>query len=593
MKRCFIALVLLFLFISAACAQGEDMVCTRDSFFPEAGNCGYDVSDYRLDMIWDVNGDSWDVIEDMTFTAEWDTDELHFDFTDAYEIYGMTIDGVAVDFTLKEEDLTIRYNFVHDTEYHLYAGFRGSLNYGLLVDEDGEDRKENSGFCMINEPTNAWRYYICNDHPKDKASYHYSFTVPAGFTPAGVGRLLEIREADGTVIHPEGTFSRDADSAGTEGMVTFSYEASDPMAPYLFTVCAFPFDLRQKTLESGVVELDFVDNTLGDLYDFAWELTDEQEAIIQLYESYLGPYPWKDLGAIVTPVRLGTALETQTRPIYDLTTLTDYIFAHELIHQWFGDLISVEDWSDIWIKEGAATFGEYLYYLHFEGPESYESDLKINYEIIAAGSSRFYEIDNTDVLRWLENGLTAGGKPEFDRGASIDAAAALCRADETGTERVDPELFGLPDGEKVTADQWMDAIKSSCKTIKINNSSLTKFYEMTGTDLGINRFVDHYAGPKEITNAFSSMYSHSVYYGGSFVYYALQERLGNELFKQGLQLLLERYRYGTVNEEKFIAVFSEIAGEDLTDFIQPWLYYGEGHVPDLPGLMTYEEARRK
>ncbi len=143
----------LFLIPAAAWAQPE--VCTRDSFFPEAGNCGYDVSDYKLDMKWDVSGDLWDVMEDMTFTSEWDTDELHFDFTDSYEIYGMTIDGIAVDFDLSGQDLTIRFPFAHDTEYHLYAGFRGKLNYGYLFDENGENREENSGFCMINEPTNA------------------------------------------------------------------------------------------------------------------------------------------------------------------------------------------------------------------------------------------------------------------------------------------------------------------------------------------------------------------------------------------------------------------------------------------------------
>ena len=146
--------------------------CTRDSFFPDAGNCGYDVSDYRLDMTWDVRGDLWDVVEDMTFTAEWDTEELHFDFTDSYEFYGLTIDGVAVDFEMKDRDLTIRYPFSHDTEYHLYAGFRGKLDYGFIFDPDGSGREENNGFCMINEPAYARRYYICNDHPKDKASYH-------------------------------------------------------------------------------------------------------------------------------------------------------------------------------------------------------------------------------------------------------------------------------------------------------------------------------------------------------------------------------------------------------------------------------------
>ena len=89
------------------------------------------------------------------------------------------------------------------------------------------------------------------------------------------------------------------------------------------------------------------------------------------------------------------------------------------------------------------------------------------------------------------------------------------------------------------------------------------------------------------------MYGHSPYAGGSLVYYALHAKLGDEGFKTAMQTLLDRYQYNTVNEKQFIEVFSEVAGEDLTDYIQSWLYYGEGHIPDLPGLMTFEEARAK
>ena len=590
MRKAFLLCVLAVILITSS-ASAQQAACTRDSFFPEAGNCGYDVSDYKLDMTWDVNGDRWDVVEDITFTSEWDTDELHFDFTDSYEIYGMTIDGVAVDFTLKEGDLTIRYPFAHDTEYHLYAGFRGKLNYGLLTDEDGEKREENSGFCMVNEPTNAWRFYVCNDHPKDRATYHYSFTVPASFTPAGVGRLLEIREADGTIIHPEGEFSREAGPEGAEGTVTFTYEAAEPMAPYLFSVCAFSYDMKQKTLENGIVELDFVDNSLGSQYEYAWELSNQQEDIIRMFESYLGKYPYRDLGAIVSPTWLGAALETQTRPLYDLTTLSGDVFAHELMHQWFGDLISLEDWSDIWIKEGAATFGEYLYQLHFEGQEAYEDLLKENYEIIAGGGRSVYDMDNEDIEDWFRFTVEGRETSAYDRELALDAAESFCRVDEDGNIWAGRDSISLPEGDTVTLDQWLDAMKASCRTISMNSRSFGKFEKMAGANPGENLYIDHFAGPKEITNSIKDVYGHSSYYGGSFVYYALQDRLGDDLFKQAIQTLLERYQYSTVNEEKFIAVFSETAGEDLTDFIRAWLYYGENHVPDLPGLMTYEEAR--
>ena len=200
-----VILAAMLLFVSAAGAQES---CTRDSILPEAGNCGYDVQDYQLNMTWELDGDHWDVTEVITFTSEWDTDELWFDFTDTYEITSLTIDGTKAAYERKPKKLIVRHQFAHDTEYKLRAAFNGKLLWGEIFDPTGETRDPKEGFCMLNEPTNAWRFYICNDHPKDKASFYYSFTVPANYVPAGNGRLLTIEEADGTTIVPGEYFIR-------------------------------------------------------------------------------------------------------------------------------------------------------------------------------------------------------------------------------------------------------------------------------------------------------------------------------------------------------------------------------------------------
>ena len=75
-----------------------------------------------------------------------------------------------------------------------------------------------------------------------------------------------------------------------------------------------------------------------------------------------GPYPFETYGIIVVGKPLGFALETQTRSIFGSDMWAEPIYqAHELAHQWYGDSVTLELWEDIWLNEGFATMGEWLW----------------------------------------------------------------------------------------------------------------------------------------------------------------------------------------------------------------------------------------
>lgn len=366
-------------------------------------------------------------------------------------------------------------------------------------------------------------------------------------------------------------------------MVTFTFEEETLIAPYLFTACAGTFDLKLQTNGDGKIQLDFVDRGHNDT-EKAWKLTEMQPEIIAVLEEFFGPYPYDDLGAIVAKTQLSAALETQGRSLYDADTTEDFIFAHETAHQWFGDLISLQDWSDLWIKEGAATYGEALWKRHQGGEEAYNAEIRKNYEIIANGKHKVMPLDD-EFFTTLSAGEELESNSILDREKAVKAAAMLCG--------IPMEEIPLREGE-VTVREWTEALTASCSEVRMGPRVAPYLNDLLETD----RFEtepEHFAGPKEIEwNNYDQFYGSQPYKGGSIVYHALRSRLGDEMFKKCLQTMLKENKWGLVNEDIFIETFNRVSGEDLSDFIKSYLYYGEnGHIPDLPGIETWEEARAK
>jgi len=95
--------------------------------------------------------------------------------------------------------------------------------------------------------------------------------------------------------------------------------------------------------------------------------------VMQLFESHFGPYPFSKEKFGYAQYTFGGALEVQTMPFMGFFNLS--VIAHEMAHQWFGNMVTFGSWSDIWLSEGMA---EYLSGLAIEALEpTYWNGLKI------------------------------------------------------------------------------------------------------------------------------------------------------------------------------------------------------------------------
>jgi aminopeptidase N len=319
-----------------------------DPYYPTYGNGGYDVQHYDLAVRYAPRPNHLRGTATIQADATQDLTCFNLDLV-GMDVHALTIDGQSATFSRSAHELKITpatpldsgdaFEVVVDYEGtpHAFALPGTTELAGFLPTADGA--------IVAGEPEVAAGWFPVNDHPVDRATYTFRVTVPNGYGVVANGL-------------PQG--------ATTNGnRTTHVWVASDPMASYLATIDIGDWRMRTRQTDSGIPVIDAVDPDMA--ADARRALRREPE-ILSFLESQFGPYPFEAAGAIVSDSpRLGFALETQTRPIYPPHAFPGpgtYYLVHELAHQWFGDLVSVDRWQDIWLNEGFATYAEWLWTEH-------------------------------------------------------------------------------------------------------------------------------------------------------------------------------------------------------------------------------------
>jgi len=317
-----------------------------DPMFPLAGNGGYDVANYLLTLDYAPAGNQ--LTGDVVITARATQNLSRFDLDlRGFSITQLLVNGAAASYSRDGQELIVTpaAGLVQGKTFTVTVGYTGTPS--VVTDPDNSIEgwvPTDDGAFVVNEPQGSPAWYPVNDNPRDKATYDFRVSVPAGLTVMANGVLVS--------------------QSTSGGKTTWVWRETDPMAPYLATTTLGRFDLTISKTSAGIPSYVAVDPQLA-----KGQVLSKLPEAIDFYTSIYGAYPFNAVGAIVDSAKVvGYSLETQTKPNFPYVP-NEATLVHELAHMWYGDSVTLTQWPDIWLHEGFATWSEWIWSEH-EGNKS-------------------------------------------------------------------------------------------------------------------------------------------------------------------------------------------------------------------------------
>jgi aminopeptidase N len=335
-----------------------------DRRYPRLGSAVIDVGEYRVDLTYDPAGAgslSGSVTVSATALAATGRIALDAAGLDVTSVHDGEGDELA--FSIDDDELLIELAIPRRAGEELSVVVAYSAP--VPADEGFADRAglfegvDHPGVWAVNEPDGASTWMPVSDHPTDKARWTFAIVTPPDLTAIANG------ESAG---RPE---------VVSGGGLRWEWEQAEPMAPYLVMLLIGPYTIADGGVSSTGVPLSNV--TLSDRAADAAPYADVTDRQLAFFADLFGAYPFDRYGIALADSEAGLAMETQGMSLFSsrdldgsLGYLQHLLLAHELTHQWFGDAVSPAQWDDIWLNEGWATYGQWLW-LEEVGLDSVES----------------------------------------------------------------------------------------------------------------------------------------------------------------------------------------------------------------------------
>ena len=205
----------------------------------------------------------------------------------------------------------------------------------------------------LSEPYGARDWWPCKDDPSDKAdSIDIKITVPNPQIAVSNGVLKEQLDL-------------------SDGRTRYHWSERYPISTYLVSITSYPYikwEDQYIGLNGDVLPLEYY--VYPDHYDMVYDNYLTTKEMMNVFADKFGEYPF--MGEKYGHVEFGRGGGMEHQTISSLGGHSQWLIAHELGHQWWGNLITCESFHHIWLNEGFARFSEAIWEEATGGVEAYK-----------------------------------------------------------------------------------------------------------------------------------------------------------------------------------------------------------------------------
>lgn len=300
------------------------------------------------------------------------------------QVTSITENGKPLNYTHVNDTVHIQLSTPVDagTEKLVQMKYKGIPADGLII---AKNKYGHRTFFSDHWPNRARNWLPCVDHPADKASVEFKIIAPSHYQVISNGVMIE-----------------ETDLQDHKRFTHYREDHPLPMKIAAVGIANFAVHLAGEVNNIAVYSWVYPEDREKGFYDYGLAVK-----MLPFFIKNIGPYPFKKLANIQSKTVFG-GMENAGAIFYYENSITgnrsaEKLIAHEIAHQWFGNMATEADWAHVWLSEGFATYFATLYMEYTHGRDT-AKEMRIidRMKAIAFSRQKATPIVDTSVTDYLE-----------------------------------------------------------------------------------------------------------------------------------------------------------------------------------------------